>query len=76
MEQLEILRSHVQTLAKGDNVASKWEYGICEKEPPPYGTYELYPAALEDWIFGGSSYRDFARSYWYSNSNGQALSTE
>lgn len=64
-EQLELLRLHVRTLAHGDNVASKWEYGMCEKEPPPYGTSELYPDALEDWIFGGATYRDFSREFWH-----------
>jgi hypothetical protein len=63
-DQLERLRMNVQILAKGDNVASKWEYGICEKEPPPYGMYELYPAALEEWIFGGPACYDFARIHW------------
>jgi hypothetical protein len=65
-EQLDVLRSRVKELAKGDNVASKWEYGICEKEPTPYGIYELYPAALEEWIFGGPACYDFARIYWNS----------
>ena len=62
--QLELLRVEVKALAEGDNVVSGWQYGIQNKESAPSGTCELYPAALEEWIFGGPACFDFARIWW------------
>jgi hypothetical protein len=62
--QLEKLRAEVKALAAGDNVVSRWQYGIQEKEPAPIGMCEFYPPALEDWIFGGAASLDAGRMYY------------
>lgn len=60
-DQLDALRVQVKALAAGDNVVSRWEYEIQEKEPAPIGMCEFYPAAVEEWVFGGPASFDTGR---------------
>jgi hypothetical protein len=62
--QFDLVRVEVRALADGDNVVSRWQYGIQEKEPAPIGMCEFYPSALEDWVFGGSAILDAGRMYY------------
>jgi hypothetical protein len=51
-EQLERLRNEVEALTAGDNLISRWVYGIENREPAPPGIQENYPRWVQQWIFG------------------------
>lgn len=60
-EQIDALRPHIRDLAAGDNLVSLWEWGLQEiGDPPPYGYFRHYPAAIESWVFGGPSFFEAA----------------
>jgi hypothetical protein len=53
------LHSAVVDLVAGDNIVSKWVYGIEEpREPPPLHLVAAYPRMVEEWVFG-SFWKDF-----------------
>jgi hypothetical protein len=46
-------------LVAGDNIVSKWVYGIEEpREPAPLHLIAAYPRMVEEWVFG-SFWQDF-----------------
>jgi hypothetical protein len=49
-DQFGRLLSHVEILAKGDNLVSKWCYEICEKEPAPSEIQENYVRMIREWV--------------------------
>jgi hypothetical protein len=47
------LHSAVVDLVAGDNIVSKWVYGIEEpREPLPLHLIDAYPHMVEEWVFG------------------------
>jgi hypothetical protein len=49
--QAELLRQHVEFMAAGDNLVSRWVYEIEEKEPAPTRIQREYQAVWRDWLF-------------------------
>jgi len=57
---MEELRKHVEILARGDALVSRWCYEIAEKESAPWAVCDQYEDRLGRWVFGGPPVLDQA----------------
>ncbi len=52
LQKMASLYPHVLAVAVGDNLASKWEYEVSERESAPQYFMEEYVAKVMVWVFG------------------------
>jgi hypothetical protein len=52
LQKIASLYPHVMAVAVGDNLASKWEYEVSEREPAPRYFMEEYVGKVMVWVFG------------------------
>lgn len=52
LRNLASLYPHVVNVAKGENLASRWAFEVCEREPAPRAFVEGYVEMATTWVFG------------------------
>jgi hypothetical protein len=50
-EAIEVLKPHVENVARGDNITSAWAYEVSEREPAPSSMRLAYVGIVMDWVF-------------------------